>query len=244
MFRQIALGVSAGTIVILLSLLGVASTEKRSRRIFAVALAVLGVATVSVQTWQGVKFPVLKVAEALNVQEEEKSFRLPVANEGDAVNLDFTIVWLKGGEQVHDDLMPMKLGQVYVSRKDGPVMVRLIFVNKDARPPILSVNAPRPRDMVIYSSRKKDEILPASFCVRVSAVGADAVEERAFQLVPDRSKAVLYRPEFLGRSCSSLRALRALRGAGFQHHSRPLRHLTSRNRQPTRNRREPAAGQC
>jgi len=85
-------------------------------------------------------------------------------------------------------------------------MLRLIFVDKDARPPILWVNPGRRRHMAIYSSRKKGEVLPASLCVRISAIGADASEERAFELVPDRTQAVLYRLSFsAGRApkCSS-----------------------------------------
>jgi hypothetical protein len=218
---NLSLALSAGLVMLVLSYLGVSSSEKKPRKRAARILGVLGVLLIAVQAWQAVTsqarldtalaelgknttkpVPVLKVAESLDLEKEEKVFRLPITNEGDPISVDMAIVWLKGGEQVHDKFMPMKLGTVFVSRKDAPVMMRVIFVDKNARPPILWVNPARPRHMAIYSSNKRRQVLPASFCVRISAIGADASEDRAFQLVPDRTQAVLYRPTFLGRSCS------------------------------------------
>jgi len=221
MLLNLSLVFSAGLVMLALSYLGVSSTEKNPRKRAAQILGAIGVLLVAVQAWQAVKsqarldkalddlgkstakpVPALKIGESLDLEKEEKVFRLAIANEGDPITVDMTIVWLKGGEQVHDQFMPMKLGTVFVSRKDAPVMMRVIFIDKEARPPILWVNPGRPRHMAIYSSSEKGEVIPASFCVRISAIGADASEERAFELVPDRTQAVLYRPKFLGRSCS------------------------------------------
>jgi len=147
----------------------------------------------------GVDGPALRVASALEPDNEHRVFRLSVWNEGGGLGIaEASLAWLKGGEQTHDAIMPLKLGVIHLSRREqGKMGIVLV----DQKADVLMVgNSSYLRHLKIHSA--KGDIIPASFCVRVIFLGTDVFHERTFRLIPDKNASLLYRAELVAPSCS------------------------------------------
>lgn len=164
---------------------------------FALALIAAIWVVPEVRSWYVPPRPILVLADSLRLNEELRAFQLHVANKGAAGLIDISILRLQGGEQRHDDFIPLKLGSVPLSRQE-PLNIPLLFV--DRKEDVLKVPGNGLlRYMKIHSTA--GDILPASLCVRVAVINVDIFEERAFRLIPDKNQPNLYRSELTSRSC-------------------------------------------
>lgn len=158
--------------------------------------AVVGVALAHVAIRQTVAGPKLRIAPNLEDNDESRVFTLSVWNDGQGLAIsDASVTKLSGGTQTHEKEVPIQLGFIGKAHLSASERGRIavVFVDRDAD--VLKVGR---RHLKIHNA--KGDIIGVSFCVRVNFLGTQS-EERAFQLIPDDTKPLLYRAEPMGSPC-------------------------------------------
>ncbi len=165
--------------------------------VVGVALAHVAIRHSEKQGAQTVAGPKLRIAPNLEDNDETRVFTLSVWNDGQGLAIsDASVTKLSGGTQTHEKEVPIQLGFIGKAHLSASERGRIavVFVDRDAD--VLKVGR---RHLKIHNA--KGDIIGASSCVRVNFLGTLLSEERAFQLIPDDTKPLLYRAEPMESPC-------------------------------------------